>query len=200
MNHDCNFSIDDESNQGFVPNDSDWLAFCYIADELDEAQRAAFELRLENDEQAQNSLVDAIRESQLVFASLDTTSSNVVQDQVTVSLAPPASSIGSTNRSIASKRFGLLVGSAAAILLLVGNWAWFSNPSSNETELAAVISDSDQLASAWVDTVAMMDDEELEELIEEDDRAELDEESSDWMFVALTEIEESSEEDEGESN
>ena len=46
----------------------------------------------------------------------------------------------------------------------------------------------------------MMDDEELEELIEEDDRAELDEESSDWMFVALTEIEESSEEDEGESN
>jgi ferric-dicitrate binding protein FerR (iron transport regulator) len=194
--NDRNFSNDAESNGEFDPNDLDWLAFCYLADELDEAQRAAFELRLESDEQAQNSLVAAMRESQLVFATLDSTSSNVTQDQATITLAPQAFS---TQSSIAKKRFGLLIGSAAAICLLVGGWAWYSNPSNDESEMAVAISDSDQLASAWVDTALILDDESLDELIDEDSRIELDEESADWMFVALTELEDSSESLDGDN-
>lgn len=51
-------------------NQLDWLAFCYIADELNEEQRNAFELRLAEDQQVRDAVVQAMEQSQLLFAAL----------------------------------------------------------------------------------------------------------------------------------
>ena len=60
----------------FKPNDLHWLAFCYIADELAPSERTVFEARLENDELAQQAVVEAVQQAQVLYSTLNSTSFN----------------------------------------------------------------------------------------------------------------------------
>ncbi|MFT5301293.1 MAG: hypothetical protein ACI87E_000554 [Mariniblastus sp.] len=183
-------SSNPRSNEpAFDSNDLDWLAFCYIADELDVDQRTAFERRLETDEQAQNSLVGAMRASELVYATLDSTSSDDVKSG-SISVAPRANLIPSTHR-----RVYWLAGMSAAVVFLAWGWNWYPAPDSSESAPVAVaMANPDHLASAWVDTVLSDTGTDLEALAHEDaDSDEFLGEEEDWMFVALTDLEDSTE-------
>jgi len=212
MKHDQNNLNADDSIHPFETDDLSWLAFCYIADELNETQRAAFELRLEHDELAQNSLVDAMLESNLVFATLESTSSNFLQNQDMIAIAPQAPFThrtdevrGDSGRTKFGTRLGLFLALPVAILIMVGSWSLLSNHSNDDSAVAeSTIEDSandesDRLASAWVDTMELMNEAELDELIDEESQGDLTDESSDWMFVALTDLESSTDDNEGES-
>lgn len=174
-------NLNDETT--FNHNDLDWLAFCYVADELDEGMRAKFEARLENDELAQQAVADAVQQARVLYTSLDSTSTNDVKEPVVLAVPMDRNSI---------KRSGILLASSAAMLMLLAGWAWFSIPLSGNPDALAE-SDSDRLASAWVETLVVMSDDELDDFIEEEsfDTESIDEESDNWMLVALTDIEDS---------
>lgn len=174
-----------DNGMKYDANDLDWMAFCYIADELDGAQRARFEARLENDELAQQAVVDAVGQAQVLYSSLNSTSFNDVKE--------PVAAVHSTRVDRKRHNRALrLFASAAAMLILVTGWLWFSNTEKNNSiELASA--ESDRLAAAWIDTLAVMSDEELDDFIEEEAPVTdlIDEESDNWMLVALTDLEES---------
>ncbi len=53
-----------------APADLEWLAFCYIADELDETAREQFESRLATDQVARECVAAAMEQTQLMYAAL----------------------------------------------------------------------------------------------------------------------------------
>lgn len=164
----------------YDPNDLDWLAFRYVADELEPAERDAFEARLVKDDLAQQSVVDAVQQTQVLYSSLNSTSFNDVKEPVA---RPPRPFYQSSAKQIA-----ILVASTAALLMLAIGWAWMSSPGGSDD---FGISDSDQLASAWVATLVVMSNEELDEFVVEESLAAdtINEDAGDWMFVALTDLE-----------
>lgn len=188
---DCNSDQHDHNNGAEVNRiDLDWQAFCYVADELDPGERAEFEIRLEDDQQARQAVVDAVHHAQFLYSALNSTSFDDGRESVALAAQPFPAMRSSFKRS------GILFTSAAALLMLVAGWAWLWNPNSIGPDSFAG-SDSDQLASAWVATLVAMSDEELDEFIEEEVPLadSTDEESDDWMLVALTDLENSEEVD-----
>jgi hypothetical protein len=173
----CNLrNLDGDGDQ-----DLEWIAFCYIADELTEAEKTEFEIRLENDDLAQQAVVTAMEQSQTIYAALG---QNVKTRQpVMVESAAPDSARNPIP--------GLLIATAAALVLMVAGWAWFANQEFSGTVATTPNNDSEQLADAWVYTLVALNDNEWDEIV--DDEPELqdsDEESTeDWMFVALTDME-----------
>ncbi len=182
--------ISDQTNLGddaeFNSNDVEWLAFCYIADELDHVERDQFENRLENDELAQQAVADAMQFAQVLYSSLNSTSFNDGKEPVAiVSRDVPANQRG-------FKRARTTFTAAVVMLVVVAGWAWFSNSDLGNSN-AVMASDSDRLASAWVETMMVMSDEGLDDFIEDESAIvdSSDEESDDWMLLALTDLEDS---------
>jgi hypothetical protein len=170
--------------------DLEWIAFCYIADEMTASEKSDFETRLENDERAQQAVVAAMQQTQAIYAALSETT--LVPTPIV------------TNSSLATSATGLqipgiLFAAAAALMLMVAGWSWYANQDTIEPISESIFietnSDSEQLADAWIQTLVAFDDNDWNEEIEEEPLdADLDEESSeDWMFVALTDMEASME-------
>ena len=176
---------DRDSRKPHAQNDQelDWLAFCYLANELDDTERIRFESLLENDATAQQAVVEAMEQTQLIYASLDQAPVPIVQR---VSLAAP---VAITYRR---KLTRVLLASVAALLLIVTGWDWYAG----QHNAPIVDGDSDGLASAWVETLVAMNDDSFDGLFEEEVTADdfgTDYLSDDWMFVALTDLEDSTE-------
>ncbi len=176
---------DRDSLKPHAQNDQeiDWLAFCYLAKELDETERTRFESLLENDASAQQAVVEAMEQAQLIYASLDLAPVQMVQ------LASRAAPVATTYRR---KLFRVLLSSAAALLLIVTGWDWFAG----QHNAPIVDGDSDRLASAWVETLVALNDDSSDGLFEEElaaDEFRYDYLSEEWMFVALTDLEDSTE-------
>ncbi|MDA7878904.1 hypothetical protein N9B09_01380 [bacterium] len=165
-------SFDSESK------DLNWLAFCYIADELDQTERMAFESRLLECEDAREAVVDAVRDSQTLYGTLQSESQPLAHG---VNLAAPKQATH-TLRWTAT-----LVATAAAVLLAVNSWSFIFPPNTPNTPVVAA--DSDGLAAAWVETLITMSDAELDEFINEEfpQTEVVTDELDDWMFVALSE-------------
>ena len=181
-----NSDHENQNNGSHIRGDLDWLAFCYVADELDPEDRAEFEIRLEDCQLARQAVVDAVQQSQVLYSSLNSTSFNDGKEPVSItsrSVAPPQRFF---------QRSRILFAAAAAMLMLVAGWAWFTSPNPNGSD-ALANSDSDQLASAWVATLVVMSNDELDDFIDEElPLPELtSEESEDWMLIALTDLENS---------
>lgn len=174
-----------DSEAGFNPNDLDWLAFCYVADELVGTQRTDFEARLENDELAQQAVVDAVQQAQVLYSSLNSTSFNDGKEPVVLAAPPFQTQQGSFIRSRA------LIVTAAAMLMLVAGWAWFTSGNTTGIDTPAA-SESDRLAVVWVETLDVMSDAEIDEFMDEESPIadSKDEESDHWMLLALTDLEE----------
>ena len=164
----------------------EWIAFCYIADEMTASEKSAFEMRLENDEQAQQAVVAAMEQSQTIFAALEDSATAIPPI-----MANPTLATTGAGRQIP----GFLFAVAAALILMVAGWSWYANQDTTETIAESLIietnSDSEQLADAWIQTLVAFDDNDWNEVIEEEplDPDVDDEASGDWMFVALTDME-----------
>ncbi|MDG1874227.1 MAG: hypothetical protein P8J27_09965 [Mariniblastus sp.] len=179
--------------------DLDWLAFCYVSDELSESDREEFEARLASDAAAQQALIDAVEQTQVIYAGRRLAeSSHTIQ--ISMSQRPPARSW--------LKRPGILFTAAAAMLLVVISWGLLSDPTapndSGVTDAGSIAATFESnLAVAWADTVVEKEELMLDRAEDEffDDFSEIaftdaDDktvETEDWMFVALTEIENSAE-------
>ena len=155
-----------------------WLAFCYVADELNEQDRNEFELRLEDDHEAREAVVDAMQQAELIWLACDTSNSQTREKSVRLA----AKSKTRLTRSAA------LLASAAALLLMVASWGWFAN---QETPANTGLSESENLAVALAELVEDARDDYVIadgfEEIEFDDQDSFEEDDmSDWMFVALT--------------
>ena len=167
-------------------NQLDWLAFCYIADELSEEQRDAFEQRLAKDQQARDAVVQAMDQSQLVFAAL-------TENDAVTTLPQQFSGSYQPSPQLAS----LLLAFAAALLLMTTGLIWLANSdymSSHHPPLARNHSadfDSEKLAYAWADSLDEISDVNFEMTSDEESRYtdEVVERAEDWMFFALEDLE-----------
>ena len=161
-------------------NDLDWMAFCYVADELSGDQLAQFESRLENDQAAREAVAEAVKISTAVF-ECDAASTPIPTREVSAST--------STSRA---SQWVLVI--AAALLVGVGLAAWIANSNSGPTEIVAELNDED-LAIAWADTIQEVDindsaDEFLDEFQLASSESGSDEgDEAEWMYVAFTELE-----------
>ena len=175
-------------------NDLEWLAFCYAANELSDLEAAEFELRLESDQAARDAVVNAVEQGQLIFAAIESSPTTIgnSNEHATI-LSPAKKSVNEESAGSSSRRASVLFATAAALLLMVGGWAWMNFETS-----APIANDSENLADVWGDTLVArsQDFNSAESLILEDTElvatdASLDADSEDWMFVALTEMENS---------
>ena len=181
-----------DQNKQTTPEDLGWLAFLYVSDELEATEREAFEARLESDELAQQALVEAVEQTQLIYAS-----HSIVGDASTDKAK--MTSVASTRIPLL-KRPSVLLAAAAAMLLAIGAWSYLV-PANNSTnpEVASVNGDDDGLAEVWADAFAEKEELVLDAISDEAfDDFEFDNElaydsaedsEEDWMFVALTGLE-----------
>jgi len=98
---------------------SDWQAFCYVAGEMEEAESAEFERRLETDQAAREAVAEAAELVELIW--------RVETEHVDAELAVAPTSNRSTVRP--RRRLlivaGTLVATAATLMAaLCGNFAW----------------------------------------------------------------------------
>jgi anti-sigma-K factor RskA len=167
-------------------NDLEWLAFCYVADELENSDREQFELRLENDNEAREAVVTAMQNAEMLWLAYDEQSALDGQTHAT-----RRTSLVKANRKTLLRRSGSLFAAAAAMLLMVAGWGWWSNQAGTASPVA---SESETLAVVLAE---LYEEQPIEEIIESMEIEEIeiaaadygDEEFSDWMYVALTDLE-----------
>ena len=176
----------DKPSDGEFSNDLDWMAFCYIADELSGEELAQFEARLASDQAARDAVEQAMRISTAVYECKLPTTEPAVQ---TVSATAPSAV---SSRSVSQ----WIVALAAALLIGVGLTAWIANSNPSKSGEVAMTQD-EELAIAWADTIQEV---ELSVVVDEfqDEFQFASSEGSDeddWMFVAFTQLELDAEED-----
>jgi hypothetical protein len=126
----------------------DWSAFCYAAGEMNEAEAAAFELRLSDDQSAREALARAVELTQVV-ASAESL-------QPMVAVRSPSSQW--------SRRLGwMAIGSAASLLVALlwsGAGPWFAGSWRGGETVAS--GEQTRLADAWSQTRQELADGESE--------------------------------------
>lgn len=160
-------NMTNEENQ-FDQSDLDWLAFCYVTGELGPQQLEAFETRLSSDQAARESIVRAMRQTQLLqeaflAESRDSGASDLVRHAI--KSAAPTPVFRSAPAWLAL---------AAAVLLIATAWQWFAFSDFSSIQSVSVPGVSmvgptepvgspvieaervaeERLANAWVNTIA----------------------------------------------
>lgn len=154
------------------PADLDWLAFCYVADELDATEQQAFEERLAQDPHACQAVARAVALARAIDQASALEENAVPPIPVA---APPRRPWHPFWTSISSV-------AAAAMLVVSGWWMLSDSPSPGVP--------SDALADAWVNTLVNLDQGEFEMLMAEEVAVALPaEETENWMLAALYDME-----------
>lgn len=176
------FQTDQQDIKAFDPNDLDWLAFCYVADELDADQRHAFETRLENEQLARDAVANVVAETRRLDVALQTAASgNVAESKAGYQVE--SRSKAPSGSGISWQRALVLVTSTAALLVFV--WIW------NADSMNGNQPDNDDVAEVWsneawnsdFDPVMVAEnfgDDVTEELANETERTEVT-----WLVAAL---------------
>ena len=170
--------------------DLDWLAFCYIAGELSDEQRGQFESRLEHDLDAQQAVVDAMTQSQLIDAAVRASLNEASPSRESTTPILPVDPTSPSHGRI--PRF--LFAAAASLMLIVVGWGWYTHqPMGGST--AEISVDEESLADAWANTDTNISEVDWDDAFDDDpfENAPDDGESGDWMYVALTDLESSME-------
>lgn len=150
--------------------DLDWLAFCYVSDELDVEARADFEMRLQDDQAAREAVACVVGECQMIDRAC--------------SLPSPRRAVGATTEATSSlwRVPAALLAAAAAIFILVA----VNQPDSTPPIATA---SADELADAWASTLVSLEPDEFEEFVADEYQAlGLDNDDDSWMFAALDDL------------
>ncbi len=160
----------EKENSKFA-DDLDWLAFCYVANELTGEPLARFEARLAMEQEPREAVARAMELTSEVYLS-----GEVHRSEVKLSLVEPVSRNWTWQ-------------TAALILLGLSTGAWWWSTSGNQTNSVVEVP-GEALAVAWVDSLDDSDWSELE--LELKEELGFDEEPvNEWMLAALSELEES---------
>lgn len=153
----------------------DWMAFCYVADELTGEELETFEARLAREQEVRDAVVRAVNLVQDVYLSGNE------EHEVRLRATSPALAV--------TNPIGWVWKVAAVVLLgvSVGAWWWNQNPDPNRT---VAETPSEALAVAWVDSLEESDLDEMELDLNEEFGFE-DEAVNEWMVSALSELEDS---------
>jgi len=127
-------------------HDLDWLAFCYAAGELDQADAELFEARLADDQAAREALARAVELSQTVAAAETQCGDFVVPGAHSV-IAPATRTTLDWKRRLS----WMAVGGLASLLLAV-LWSGFVGPTWNSAHNQLTANSRYQLAMAWNNT------------------------------------------------
>ena len=146
-------------------NDLYWLAFCYVADELPAEEAASFELRLADDLQAQEALVEVVSMSSSTYQSMVVRDENSKVDVVVKRNADSHRWVGRTKNMWRS-----IVVLAAGILLIGLSWQYLNSKGTLQNSAQQSVAskagtlesyaglESSDLAM-WEQTVGMLHDE-----------------------------------------
>jgi len=178
-----NLNNDNEKRDEPSGDDLDWLAFCYVTDELDAESRAAFEQRLATDVIACEAVADAVHLSSLVYEVAEADDNKLVELP-----ADPAEHTQPAKWSVVPT---LVFAASVMLCLLAAGWIWTN---SNGTQQSP---DANQLATTWAE--AFVDEDpgsEFESVILTTGAGstfggDLDDADSDdsWLLVALADME-----------
>ena len=122
-----------------LPADLEWLAFCYIADELDETAREQFESRLATDQVARECVAEAMEHTQLMYVALaapNPSAAGLVRGKTFV---PELES--RSRKSAAGFSFWVFSVAAACVLLALGWLAFGRKPLDKPAQPAIAKSD-----------------------------------------------------------
>ena len=169
-------------------NQIQWLAFCYIADELDDEQRIAFEKQLADDQDARDAVVQAMEQSQLMLAALNE-----------AKLVPSGRRTRLLSRQYSPKLASRLLAFAATLLLMTTGLIWLANSdylNSYHPPVAKFQSTSfdADLASAWAESFSDVSAADFEYSSDKESgdgglTETVFEGAEDWMLSALEEME-----------
>ena len=161
-------------------SDLDWMAFCYVADELSGLQLAEFESRLETDQEAREAVAQAMALATDIYRS----------DQ------PAVRSVANRNSGVASDTHRKILGWSSAAVLLVGIslFAWYLIDSSGNEVADDAVGSAQKLAEVWVngledDVAITLVDFSPDSIDEFEFQSDSDSEGDDWMLIALNELE-----------
>lgn len=158
-----------------------WLAFCYIAEELDEPARTNFENRLEHDQAAREAVANAMAQAQFIWEACDQSSAS---PRTKFNPQPVAH----------NNKLGLFVGIAAALALMVGGFMWMANSDNGVNSITDAQDQESQVALAFGEVIAE-DNDAANEFVSEPYYQEVNfvdsDEEDDWLYVALTDLEDS---------
>lgn len=177
--------------------DLQWMAFCYIADELDAAQRDEFEQQLATDQLARDAVVLAMEHCQLIEHAIDAGH----QSAATVNVSERRVDYHADGRRWMTRFAARLIVTAAALLIMASGLTWLADSPvfqrkyealqmARKTPVAEFT--EAELAFAWADSLDQAELEFVEMLHEEgltDVGFELEAVNEEWIFVALTELE-----------
>ncbi|MEL7497838.1 MAG: hypothetical protein AAFN77_09525 [Planctomycetota bacterium] len=170
----------DQKTENFDPQDLDWLAFCYVADELDSAKRADFEARLDEDQVARDAVARAVSEASLIHLAIGTSRHASVAEEkstYTVSRGPVTPDVPFW------KRPALLMTAATALVFFALIWTFNTDAPSAPTtvDLAEVWG-----SESWESDLSVVDADELRELVaDEFDSPEFDMTEATWLVAAV---------------
>ena len=133
---------ENENREPSDDDDLDWLAFCYVADELDAQSRAAFEQRLATDVLACEAVADAVQLSSLVYAAADSDFDGLAELP-----ADPAEH----NRLAKWSPVPTLVFAASVMLCLIAAGWILTNSTGSQQALTQNTLDVNQLATTWAE-------------------------------------------------
>src|SRR4051812_38750323 len=166
-------------NKPSCPNELDWLAFCYAAGELHQAEAEAFETRLAEEQPVREALARAVELTQTVAAA---------ESQCGDFVVPAAHSRGEWSTRLSWMAIG---GLAAVLLALL--WSGVVGPTMRTTQHRLLAQSQQSLATAWSQTRLEIreaglwtapggsDDDELTTLASN----EMDDEAPSWMTAAV---------------
>ncbi|MEX2139950.1 MAG: hypothetical protein WD894_11855 [Pirellulales bacterium] len=203
MNHNAD-QCDEVQTSG---DELHWLAFCYVAGELDADEYAAFELRLAGDQRAREAVAAAVELTHCVLQSKEAVGRAMPTTAGWAVIRPTAAPIG---RAWLARAGWLLAGLAAGLLVMLTVQRWpvdrqpdvpaeqtASSIRGGASALAAQWSElREQASDMWEDSVATDSELDVAESIDgesvEDDVSDDSSEallSADWLIAALAEHE-----------
>lgn len=150
------WSTDDSSTPEPQLSEWEWLAFCYLADELSPEQRLAFEQQLETNAEAQQALVLQLELTEQIAGAASATrltttlSDTLVHDQPTARPERLPRALRSS-----SHKHRWLAAAAALFILGSAGIGWQIYRSQSLTQLAEI-----QLADEWVYQMSQLPDAE----------------------------------------
>lgn len=145
-----------------LTKDLDWLAFCYINDELEANELVSFEDRLSVDQSAREAVERAVNQQMLIAAGLHAGREHAVAARVESNGAVPTSRRRDVQGQPGRAR-GLLIPKfvfAAAATLLVALASWMQWGHLIQTQKPAEVADRGDASSDWVESEEWFGNEE----------------------------------------